>query len=83
MGRATHDSSQECRNGDITRDEGIKLIQRFDGEFPVEFLDDCCRYMDISKAVFLETIEKFRTPHLWEKKSEGWELSHPIWASDR
>jgi N-acetyl sugar amidotransferase len=81
MGRTTHDSSQEIRNGDITREEGISLIKRFDGEFPDEFLIDCCKYMGITEEAFLETIESFRTPHLWKKKGDIWELSRPIWSN--
>jgi len=80
MGRATHDSSQEIRNGDITREEGISLIRRFDGEFPDIYLNDCCEYMGISVETFHETIESFRTPHLWTKNNGKWVLSTPIWS---
>ena len=82
MGRATHDSSQEVRNGDITREEGVALVQRFDGEFPDEFLKDCCSYMGITKEMFLETIEEFRTPHLWKKNHQRWDLAKPIWDNN-
>jgi len=81
IGRATYDSAQEIRNGDITRDEGIALIKRFDGEFPQEYIEDCCQYMDITMQQYFDTIEKIRTPHLWEKKHGNWELKHPIWKS--
>lgn len=79
LGRATYDSAQEIRNGDITRDEGIALIRRYDGEYPEQYLDDCLRYMDITRDQFHEVIEDARTPHLWEKSSDGWRLQHPIW----
>lgn len=79
IGRATYDSAQEIRNGDITRDEGISLIKRFDGEFPEQYIKDCCDYMDITLDRYHEVIEKFRSPHLWEKNYGKWELKHPIW----
>lgn len=79
IGRATYDSAQEIRNGDITRDEGISLIKRFDGEFPSEYINECCDYMGISIDDYHDTIEKFRTPHLWEKKHGEWNLINPIW----
>ncbi len=79
MGRATQDSSQEIRNGDITREEGKSLIRRFDGEFPKAYLTTCCEYMGISTRLFLDTIESYRTQHLWKKNNGNWELSHPIW----
>lgn len=79
LGRATYDSAQEIRNGDITRDEGISLIKRFDGEYPHQYINDCLQYMDISLDQFTEVIENARTPHLWKEGSDGWELKTPIW----
>jgi len=79
IGRATYDSAQEIRNGDITRDEGIRLIRRFDGEFPRMYLKDCLEYMGISESRFHEVIDKARPPHLWEKKNGTWQLRHKIW----
>ena len=83
IGRATYDSSQEIRNGDITRDEGIALVKRFDGEFPEQYIMDCCEYMNISLQEYHDAIEKFRSPHLWEKKHGVYELKHPIWKLDQ
>ncbi len=82
IGRATYDSAQEIRNGDITRDEGIALVKRFDGEFPKQYINDCCEYMNISLQQYHDAIEKFRSPHLWEKKYGVYELKHPIWKVD-
>ncbi len=79
IGRATYDSAQEVRNGDITRDEGIALIKRFDGEFPEQYIKDCCDYMDITLQQYHDAIEKFRSPHLWDKINGKWELKYPIW----
>ena len=31
IGRATYSTSQEIRNGEINRDEGISLVGQFDG----------------------------------------------------
>lgn len=79
IGRATYDSAQEIRNGDISREEGIALVKRFDGEFPEQYLRDCCNYMGISVERYHEIIEKFRSPHLWEQKYGKWKLKKPIW----
>ena len=37
IGRATYDASQEVRNGDITRDEAVALVARYDGEYSNRF----------------------------------------------
>lgn len=79
IGRATYDSAQEVRNGDITREEGVALVKRFDGEFPAEYLHDCLQYMGIDEQRFHDVIEEFRTPHLWYKENGQWHLKHPIW----
>ena len=81
LGRATYDSAQEIRNGDITRDEGIALIRRYDGEYPRQYLNDCLRYMDITAEQFHEVIEEARTPHLWRMVGEEWQLRYPIWET--
>ncbi len=79
LGRATYDSAQEIRNGDITRDDGIALVKRFDGEFPEKYLDDCCKYMGITRDEYTEVIDRIRSPHLWENHFGHWQLKHPIW----
>ncbi len=78
IGRATYDSAQEIRNGDITREEAVALIRRFDGEFPQKYLADCLGYMDISEQKFYDVIEKNRTPHLWLRENGQWKLRKPI-----
>jgi len=82
IGRATYDSAQEIRNGDITREEGVALIKRFDGEFPQQYIQDCCNYMDITMQQYHDAIEKFRSPHLWRKINGNWQLKSPIWKDD-
>ncbi|HJN06943.1 MAG TPA: hypothetical protein QF480_10040, partial [Bacteroidales bacterium] len=79
IGRATYDSAQEIRNNDITRAEGVALIKRFDGEFPKQYIEDCCKYMDITLQQYHDAIEKFRSPHLWHKINGAWKLKKPIW----
>ena len=34
IGRTSYDAAQEIRNGEITREEGVALCKRYDGEFP-------------------------------------------------
>ncbi len=79
IGRCTYDAAQEVRNGDITREEGVALIKRFDGEYPREYVEACCDYMGITVERYNEVIEEFRTEHLWHKVDGKWELKKPIW----
>lgn len=79
IGRATFDAAQEIRNGDITRDEGIALIKRFDGEYPALYLNDILHYLQIEKDEFDHIIDQARPEHLWHKVAGQWVLKHPIW----
>jgi N-acetyl sugar amidotransferase len=79
IGRATYDAAQEIRNGKITRDEGINLVKKYDLEFPKKYFQEFLDYIGISEDLFHETIDKFRSPHLWSKDSGEWQLHNPVW----
>jgi N-acetyl sugar amidotransferase len=81
IGRATYDGSQEIRNNHITRDEGIALVKKFDGEFPDKYFDDIMEYLEIDPEYFkTQLTDKFRSPHLWGKdENNNWKLRHNIW----
>jgi N-acetyl sugar amidotransferase len=49
IGRASYDAAQEIRSGDITREEGVALVKRFDGEFPERFAEEIFRYLSIGR----------------------------------
>jgi N-acetyl sugar amidotransferase len=63
IGRASHDASQEIRNGYLTREEGVKLVQQYDGEWRQSTIDWACAYMGISQEEFWTTIQKFTTTY--------------------
>lgn len=79
IGRATYDAAQEIRNGKITRDEGVNLVKKYDLEFPQKYFKEFLEYIDISEEQFHNTIDNFRSQHLWSKESGEWQLRHPIW----
>lgn len=79
IGRATYDAAQEIRNEKITRDEGAKLAHLYDGEFPKKYFKDFLKYISIDEKKFFEIIDKFRSPHIWGKDSNGnWKLRHTV-----
>lgn len=98
IGRATYDASQEIRHGDITRDEGVALVKKFDCEFPERFADEIYQYLSIDKQHFPEAYQAlehpemtshyfhqladtFRSPHLWKKIANEWQLKKAVWMS--
>jgi N-acetyl sugar amidotransferase len=64
LGRATYDAAQEIRSGDITREEGVALVKRFDHEFPERFADEIFRYLSIPAKEFGEASTMFEQPVL-------------------
>jgi len=79
LGRTTSDTAHEIRDGHITRDEGMRLVKRFDSEFPALHFEKFLEYCDISEEECLEIIDSWRSPHLWEKKNNLWVLKKPIY----
>ena len=79
IGRATYDASQEIRNKHLTREEGVALVNRFDGEFPDRYFNDVMRYLEMDPIHFNNLVDKFRSPHLWGKDKDGnWKLRHNV-----
>ncbi len=62
IGRATYDASQEIRSGDIDRDEGLALIQRFDGEYPERWSKEIFKYLTINSDYFPKASKMFEQP---------------------
>jgi N-acetyl sugar amidotransferase len=79
IGRATYDAAQEIRNRHLTREEGIALVKRFDGEFPNKYFHEIMDYIGLKPERFMELCAKGRSPHLWKKDGEEWKLRYPIW----
>ena len=78
IGRATYDASQEIRNKHLTRDEGVALVRRFDGEFPEKYFREVMEYLGMAPERFLELCDEFRSPHLWVKDGGAWTLRHQV-----
>lgn len=80
IGRATADAAHEIRDGHITREEGVRLVRKFDGEFPKKYFKTFLKYIGITEEHFWKVVESFRegSPHLWEKRNGEWILKHQV-----
>jgi N-acetyl sugar amidotransferase len=78
LGRATYDAAQEIRNKHLTRDEGVALVRRFDGEFPQRYFQNVMDYIEMTPERFLELCDQGRSPHLWDNSSGDWKLRHQV-----
>jgi len=90
IGRATYDAAQEIRNEEITRDEGVALVKKFDGEFPERFVDEIFRYLSISEKEFPTASKMFEQPDMTRdyfndlvdtfRSPHLWKYENGIWS---
>ena len=62
IGRATYDASQEVRNEDIERAEGVALVKKYDGEFPERFANEIFKYLSIPEKEYPIASQMFEQP---------------------
>lgn len=62
IGRATYDASQEVRNGDITREDAVALIRKYDGEYPERFEKENFAYLSLPEREFSVASKQFEQP---------------------
>ena len=62
IGRATYDASQEIRSDDITREEGVSLVNKFDHEYPDRFENDVFNYVSVNSHEYPIASKCFEQP---------------------
>lgn len=80
IGRATSDSAHEIRDGKITREEGVALVRRYDGEFPERYFGEFLDYCSLTREQFEAIVDRWRPPHLWERVNGSWRLKTAVWT---
>lgn len=78
FGRCTSEAAMEIRSGHITREEGVALVRKYDGEFPKKYFKEYLQYLDLTEEEFWKIVGKFRSPHVWEKTIDGWKLKYQV-----
>ena len=67
LGRATSDTAHEIRDQKINRNEGIKLVKKFDDEFPKKYFSEFLEFCEIDESFFFDVIDSWRSKHLWKE----------------
>ena len=75
IGRATSDTAHEIRDGDITREEGVALVKKFDGEVPKKYLTEFLEYIGMTESEMNAVFEKWKSPEVWD----GDKLRAAVW----
>ena len=77
-GFATEEAYSDIGLGRIIREEGVKLVNEYDGKCGVKYIKAFCDYIGITLDEFWNVVEKFRGP-MWTKNSlGGWILKEPV-----
>ena len=56
------------------------LVKKFDSEFPKKYFKEFLEYINLNESEFWETINRFRSPHLWafDNKNQNWNLKKKV-----
>ena len=68
FGRMTDFINEEIRLGRISRQEGIKIVEKYDGKCADKYFKNFANYLDISYEELWEIISKFVNYELFTKK---------------
>ena len=77
FGRATDHACLDIRNGRITREEGIRLVELYDGKYPYFAIKSFEEYSGLMKAEIDTIIERFTNKQIFELSPDGG-LRHDI-----
>ena len=59
------------------------MVRKFDEEFPKKYFKEFLEYISLTEEQFHETVDKFRSPHLWEKDGDDWNLKSTVWHDQK
>ena len=62
LGWSSYVAAHEIRSGDITREEGVALVKKYDLEFPERFLNDFLDYISIDPKKMPIAASQFEEP---------------------
>lgn len=71
FGRATDNVNEEIRYGRLTREEGIEIVEKFDGKCSRKFILQFCDYIQISEDKFWEVVDRYLNEDLFERIAIG------------
>lgn len=71
FGRTTDHVCIDIRNKRITREEGLDLVNKFDGKYPHKSIIDFVEYSGLTKKYIDEIIDSYTSPILFVQDDEG------------
>ena len=78
FGRAVRDACRMIQNGQLSREEGLRLAKEFDGEFPYQYYDEVLEYLGLTTEELVEIVDKHRNAEIWAGEDNEWTLLTPL-----
>jgi N-acetyl sugar amidotransferase len=78
-GRASDHASKDIRTGDLTREQGIEMVRKYDHVVSSD-LQYWLNYVEMSEAEFWATADSFRDPRVWWIQDGQW-WKHNLWGT--
>ena len=66
FGRTTDIVNESIRLGEITREEGIRLVEQYDGVCGDTIIDSYCKYINITREEFWSVVHSYTNKNLFE-----------------
>ena len=70
-GRASDHASKDIRSGDMTREEGIEMVRKYDSVVSSD-LEYWLKYVNMKYDTFWEIADTFRDPRIWWIDNNQW-----------
>lgn len=79
FGHVTDQVIDAIHLGQMTREEGLELIKKYDGKCAPIYVKKYCKYLGITEEKFWRIVETVRNKELWERDQSGeWKLKYDI-----
>ena len=66
------------REGYITRDEAIALVNKYDCEFPHLYFKEFLEFVNLSENDFFLIADKWRNKNIWIMRENEWVKKYPV-----
>ena len=70
FGFTTDEVCYNIREGRLSREEAIKLVEQYDGKCDERYIREFCEYIDISVEEFWQVVDRFVNKELFRKDTE-------------
>lgn len=71
FGRATDHACIDIRNNRISRSEGIELVKKYDGKYPIDSINEFVKYSGLDISEIDEIIDSYTNPFIFKQGSNG------------